>query len=233
MDSYCRTIEIDSLGRKSHISYTVGGITDMISAIVQGFILAFGLILPLGVQNMFVFNQGAAQARYVRALPVIVVASFCDTLLILLAVLGVSTAAFGIGWLKTGLLLAGIVFLLYMGWATWRSSSGTGSEDKPPEPLGPRKQIAFAFSVSLLNPHAIMDTIGVIGTSSLNYGGEEKAAFAVACIVVSWLWYFGLALAGRIVGAKDRSGRMLAGLNKFSALVMWGTAVYLMAMMFG
>ncbi|QHW33988.1 amino acid transporter [Paenibacillus rhizovicinus] len=207
----------------------------MVSAILQGFILAFGLILPLGVQNMFVFNQGAVQSRYLRTLPVILVASFCDSMLILLAVLGVSTAAFGIGWLKMSLMAAGIVFLLYMGWVTWRSSTGgkdsdSSSSEKPPEPMGTRKQIAFAFSVSLLNPHAIMDTIGVIGTSSLNYSGHAKAAFAISCIVVSWLWYLGLALAGRIVGAKDRSGRLLAGLNKFSALVMWGTAVYLTVM---
>lgn len=30
----------------------------MTEAIVHGMILAFGLILPLGVQNIFVFNQG-------------------------------------------------------------------------------------------------------------------------------------------------------------------------------
>ncbi|NBD27290.1 hypothetical protein [Paenibacillus glycinis] len=69
----------------------------------------------------------------------------------------------------------------------------------------------------------MMDTIGVIGTSTLNYDGAAKAAFAIACIAVSWLWYFALALAGRIVGAKDGSGRLQAALNKCSALVMWET----------
>ena len=108
----------------------------MASAILQGFILALGLILPLGVQNMFVFNQGAIQPGYTRALPAIIVASVCDSALILLAVLGVSTAALGIEWLKLTLMAAGIAFLLYMGWTTWNSAvSRTG--DKPPEPLGP------------------------------------------------------------------------------------------------
>ncbi|SFI37236.1 L-lysine exporter family protein LysE/ArgO [Paenibacillus sp. UNC496MF] len=203
----------------------------MVSAVIQGFVLALGLILPLGVQNMFVFNQGATQRRYVRALPAVLVASLCDTLLILLAVLGVSTAAFGIAWLKLTLMLAGIVFLLYMGRATWKSGAGTGAGGEPPAPLGPRRQAAFALSVSLLNPHALMDTIGVIGTSSLNYEGADKLAFAGICILVSWLWYFALALAGRIVGAKDRAGRLQAGLNRLSALVMWGTAAYLVYML--
>lgn len=38
-------------------------------AIVHGIILAFGLILPLGVQNVFVFSQGATQPKLIRALP--------------------------------------------------------------------------------------------------------------------------------------------------------------------
>lgn len=59
-------------------------------AIIHGIILAFGLILPLGVQNVFVFSQGAMQPSRLRALPAVLTAALCDTLLILLAVLGLS-----------------------------------------------------------------------------------------------------------------------------------------------
>lgn len=83
------------------------------------------------------------------------------------------------------------------------------------------------MSVSLLNPHAILDTIGVIGTSSLAYLGVEKLAFAVSCILVSWLWFLGLGIVGRMTGKLDQSGRFLLVLNKISAIVMWGTAVYI------
>ena len=37
----------------------------MTEAILHGIILAFGLIVPLGVQNVFVFNQGALQPTFV------------------------------------------------------------------------------------------------------------------------------------------------------------------------
>lgn len=40
--------------------------------------------------------------------------------------------------------------------------------------MSARKQIGFAMSVSLLNPHAIMDTIGVIGTNAAIYEGVDK-----------------------------------------------------------
>lgn len=199
----------------------------MLRAIVHGFVLAFGLILPLGVQNVFVFNQGAVQPRFIKTLPVIITASLCDTLLISLAVLGVSVIVLGIYWVKLALMTVGIIFLAYMGYVTWKSKPSANSTEV--NALAPKKQIVFAISVSLLNPHAIMDTIGVIGTSSLSYSGMEKVAFAIACIMVSWIWFFSLALVGKQVGKLDKSGKFIYVLNKVSAFIMWGTAIYLIS----
>ncbi|WP_089972658.1 LysE/ArgO family amino acid transporter [Lihuaxuella thermophila] len=200
----------------------------MTEAFIHGWILAFGLILPLGVQNVFVFNQGAAQKRFIDALPVVLTASLCDTLLISLAVLGVSVVVLASFWIKTVLVGAGILFLLYMGWITWKSEPLQENKTKKAGDIfTPRKQIAFAASVSLFNPHAILDTVGVIGTSSLSYNGVEKLVFSLSCILVSWLWFTGLALAGRLTGSLDPSGRTLAVISKISALIMWGSAVYI------
>lgn len=198
----------------------------MLEAIIHGFILAFGLILPLGVQNVFVFNQGVVQPNFLRAVPVIITASICDTLLISLAVLGVSVVVLDYYWLKMILLFAGIIFLLYMGFVTWKSKSEI-SEGENSGLMSPKKQVVFAMSVSLLNPHAILDTIGVIGTSSLAYGGIQKMGFAVSCILASWIWFLGLGIFGRLSGKLDKSGRFLQVLNKISAIVMWGTALYI------
>jgi L-lysine exporter family protein LysE/ArgO len=113
-----------------------------------------------------------------------------------------------------------------MGYTTWKSKPK--SEETTVQTFTYRKQVIFAASVSLLNPHAIMDTIGVIGTSSLSYTGTEKITFMVVCILVSWLWFFGLSIGGRLIGKLDQSGRFILLLNKISALIMWGTAIYLM-----
>ncbi|MDP4084334.1 MAG: LysE/ArgO family amino acid transporter [Bacillota bacterium] len=197
----------------------------MLTAAIHGFFLSLGLILPLGVQNVFVFNQGAAQGKWIKSLPVIITASLCDTFLITLAVLGVSAVVLGNKWVKIVLLGIGVLFLLYMGYMTWKSKpSGEFSEK---ESFSARKQIIFASSVSLLNPHAILDTMGVIGTSSLEYSGLEKLGFSVACIFVSWAWFFSLSIVGRLVGNVDSSGRFLIILNKISAFIMLGTAIFL------
>jgi L-lysine exporter family protein LysE/ArgO len=198
----------------------------MLEPFIHGFILALGLILPLGVQNIFVFNQGALQPRFIKALPVVITVSLCDTLLILVSVLGVSLLILGSLWIKTILIGGGFIFLIYMGWTTWNSKPNNERKEIAKK-FSLKKQVLFAVSVSLLNPHAIMDTMGVIGPSSLRYEGEEKVIFAVSCILVSWSWFLGLALIGRMSGKLDKSGSFMLVLNKISALVMWGAAVYL------
>jgi L-lysine exporter family protein LysE/ArgO len=210
-----RTLQVDS---------ELGG-PFLVEAAIHGIFLSFGLIIPLGVQNVFVFTQGAGQPKLTRALPAVITASLCDTLLILLSVQGVSLAVLTFQWVKFTLLAGGLLFLVYMGWSVWNAAPDReiGSSESMPV----KRQISFAASVSLLNPHAILDTVGVIGTSALHYSGKEKWAFALACILVSWCWFFGLALAGKLLGSLDRTGRRLRVVNKVSAFIIWSVAVYL------
>jgi len=192
---------------------------------LHGVILAFGLILPLGVQNVFIFNQGATQKSLMRALPAVLTAGISDTLLISLAVTGVSLLVFSFDLFKNLLFVVGFFFLLYMGWIMWRSKPSSNQQQT--DGLSLKQQITFAASVSLLNPHAILDTIGVIGTSSLTYSGIEKWVFTVTCILVSWVWFFGLAILGRQIGKIDTTGQFLLRLNKISAIVIWCMALYI------
>lgn len=191
---------------------------------IHGFLLAFGLILPLGVQNVFVFSQGAQQTSLVRALPATITASLSDTFLILLAVLGISAIVSEVEQLRMLLMSAGVLFLLYMSYNMWKAKPELHGNT---EGLSIKKQIIFALSVSLLNPHAILDTIGVIGTSALSYTGTEKVVFTATCIFVSWCWFIGLTLAGSIFKRLDGSGKMLGIVNKCSAIFIFLTACWL------
>jgi L-lysine exporter family protein LysE/ArgO len=195
----------------------------LIEAFIHGFILAIGLILPLGAQNVFVFNQGASQPTFLKTLPVVITAGLSDTALIVVAVLGLSVVVFEIPWIVIVVYIIGFVFLVFMGWRIWQDSS----ELKPNhEEAGVWKQVTFALSASLLNPHALLDTIGVIGTGSLIYHGTAKWGYTLACVLVSWLWFITLALTGRYLNAIDASGRFIRLLNKVSALIIWVVACY-------
>jgi L-lysine exporter family protein LysE/ArgO len=196
-------------------------------AFFHGFILSIGLILPLGVQNLFVFNQGATQISFLRALPVVIAASLCDTLLILVSVEGVSLLLLKFGFFKMILVGSGTIFLCYMGWLTWNNTR-LQSNDQSSKNFSIKQQIIFAATVSLLNPHAVLDTIGVIGTSSVNYEGNDKLLFTIACILVSWFWFFLLAALGRILGSKKWFTQGYVVINKVSAVFMWGSACYML-----
>ncbi|WP_088040868.1 LysE/ArgO family amino acid transporter [Bacillus sp. EAC] len=197
----------------------------MIQTILHATLLAFGLILPLGVQNVFIFQQGAAQKKFLHVLPVVITASVCDTILIALSVTGVSVLILASAYLKTALLSFGIIFLFYMGWQTWKSKSSSIKASQDTFTI--KRQILFAASVSLLNPHAILDTIGIIGTNSLQYEGTEKIVFALTCITVSWIWFTSLAIAGRTIGKLDQTGKIMITINKISAIIIWSISVYL------
>lgn len=194
--------------------------------LIHGMLLAFGLILPLGVQNVFIFNQGATHKKFTNALPAIITAGVCDTVLIYLAVTGVSIIVFSFEWLTVLLYLIGFFFLTYMGWVIWKDKSEV-STNQEENLFSARRQITFAVSVSLLNPHAILDTIGVIGTSSLTYTGYDKWVFTLACIVVSWIWFISLGVLGIKVGQINGNRNFLKRINQISAIIIWIMAIYM------
>ncbi len=195
------------------------------TAFAHGFILALGLILPLGPQNAFVLTQGASHARYRRAVPVVVTAALSDTLLIVAAVAGVSLMIGAVPALRSVLSLLAMAFMAWMGWNSWRArpAGDVGQIGENEWPLA--RRIRYSLSVSLLNPHAIIDTVVVIGGGAAVYPvWEEKATYAVAAILVSWLWFLFLSLAGRGIRRTSRGPRTLLWLNRASALIMWALA---------
>lgn len=195
-------------------------------AFVHGMVLALGLILPLGIQNLFIFTQGVTQPRFLRVLPAVFTAGMCDTLLILLAVQGVSVFITSFAQAKILFLGIGIIFLSYMGWLTWHTKA-INSVEQTRESSTTKQQILFTMTVSLLNPHAVLDTIGVIGTSSSAYMGNEKVWFTMACIVASWVWFLFLGVMGWKVGKKKGFTQLSGAINKISAVCMWLSALYM------
>ncbi len=195
----------------------------MFAAFISGIFLSIGLIIPLGVQNIFIFNQGATQRRLIQALPSVITASVCDSILIIIAISGVSLLALTIPWLRTTFLMLSFAFLSYMGWVTWHHCASQLRQDV--QPLSITRQCIFTMTISILNPHALIDTIGVIGTGSLQFESTAKIAYTVACIAVSCTWFFGLSLLGRFINKQDNAGTWMMFVNKLSAVIMWIVAV--------
>ncbi|MCW1262851.1 amino acid transporter, partial [Staphylococcus aureus] len=50
--------------------------------------------------------------------------------------------------------------------------------------------------------------------------GLEKILFCIATIMVSWLWFFLLAILGKVLGSIDRTGKYILFLNKISSIII-------------
>jgi len=191
--------------------------------LVQGFGLSFGLIVAIGAQNVFVLTQGA---RGNRPWLVAGVCTVCDALLISAGVGGVGRAA-SQAPLASGLLaLAGVLFLAVYGLlalnnALRGASPGLDTEAQP-TPLG--AIVLTALGVSLLNPHALLDTVVLIGGLSGRLDGAGRFSFGLGAVLASGCWFFALSLGGRLLAPVLRRPLAWRVLDALVCLTMWTLA---------
>ncbi|MEG2030213.1 MAG: LysE/ArgO family amino acid transporter [Janthinobacterium sp.] len=182
--------------------------------------------MAIGTQNAFLLKQGLKR-HYV--LTCILVCLLCDAILISAGVAGMGTFIADnpnfLLWAKAG----GATFLIAYGLraakSAWRPTAMTVSAAKAPE--GYWAVIGAALAFSLLNPHAFLDTVILLGSIGGQHEGSGRFYFAGGAIVASALWFFLLGFGARYLApvfAKPMAWRVLDGII---ALVMWAIAASL------
>jgi len=189
----------------------------------QGFALSAGLIVAIGAQNVFVLTQGARRHR-----PWLVagVCTACDALLIAAGVGGVGGLAAGRPGVSGALGLAGAAFLAVYGLralqSAWKGES-MGLDENAPKP-GLRVIILTALGVSLLNPHALLDTVVLIGGLASQLDAASRLAFGLGAATASACWFYALSLGGRVLAPVLRRPQAWRVLDALVCLTMWGLA---------
>ena len=157
--------------------------------IVSLFGLLFGLAtaLPVGVQSFVVMNQGL-RFGYPRVLFGIVTASLCDTLLIVAGAAGASVLlADADEWVPV--LLIGIAFLAIFGVLAFRAPPEEEADEV--KSVGRHfAMIAQTVGVSLFNPHAVLETVGVLGGAIAARTTENRIEFACGVVAASRVCFF-------------------------------------------
>lgn len=200
----------------------------MFEIVYLGFFLSLGLILPLGIQNLFIFHQGIAHKKITGALPAFLTASICDTILIVLSVSVGSAMTEKFPSLINIFFLLGIFYIIFIGFKLWNKKTKLRNSNTK---LEWKQQITTSLVVSIVNPHAWLDTFGVLGTQALQLAPTEKFLFATICIIVSWIWFFTLIILGRMVRVWG-TDKFLFSLNKVSAIILWAMAIKLLIPLF-
>lgn len=193
------------------------------SQYIQGVALSAGLIMAIGAQNVFVLTQGA---RGHRPWLVAGVCTACDGLLIAAGVGGVGALAGGSPGISGLLALAGAAFLTVYGLRAFRSAATGASMGLSTDTAKPtlRAIVLTALGVSLLNPHALLDTVVLIGGLSSRLTPEGRLLFGLGAVTASACWFFALSLGGRLLAPVLHRPGAWRVLDVLVGLTMWGLA---------
>ena len=160
-----------------------------LAALLQGFLISFGLILAIGAQNAFVLRQGL---RGEHVALVCFACALSDALLITAGVAGFGVVMAAAPWIDPVFRTLGIMFLVVYGLRAWYSAWQTTeatltASDKVAASWQSALLTCLAFT--WLNPHVYLDTVVLLGSVSSGFTGR-RLAFATGAILASFTFFF-------------------------------------------
>lgn len=199
-----------------------------------GMVLSMSLIMAIGPQNAHVLRMGLQRQHLWLT---VAVCALADIVLISLGVFGLAQLGGLSDKLLGALIGAGVLFLGVYGWQAFQrflkpqaaaplATANTAGQPAP-APLSQRQAILSALAFSWLNPHAWLDTAVLIGTASLAYG-QGSTVFGLGAAAGSVVWFLVLGFAAFWLGRRLNSLRIWRLLDGAVALMMWGTAGWLL-----
>ncbi len=153
----------------------------------SGLLLGFSLIMALGPQNIFLIRQGAMRQHAVLSAMTCFV---CDIILITASVVGLQDVLESHAHLRAGMVWFGAAFLLYYGVIALKKAFSTPEQEPAREiySMSRWQIIMLALGFSLLNPHAIIDSLVLIGGGSGQFPGHQHV-FLLGVLSSSLLWF--------------------------------------------
>lgn len=204
-------------------------------AFFSGLVLSLSLIMAIGPQNAHVMRMGLLRQHLWITIAVCVVT---DIVLIAVGVAGLAQ----LGGLSDKLLGAmtgagALMLMLYGGQALRRflrpAAAVPSTAPQAGQGLSRRQALGMALALSWLNPHAWLDTAVLMGSASLAYAQPDKTVFGLGAATGSLLWFCALGLAMWSLGGRLNSPRVWRALDALVALMMWGTALWLLRGLLG
>ena len=182
-------------------------------SLIEGILLGFSLLIPIGMQNMFILRQGALGKHPFAAA---FVSAVCDTILIVVGALGVGTAIATRPRIRRLTVIAGVLFIGWFGTKSWMrvfQRRALLHDDDAPETGNLKTVVIASIAFSFLNPHAILDTTILLGSVAGQITEPSlRMSFTAGACIASWIWFFGLALFARLIRPffhKPISGQIL------------------------
>lgn len=192
----------------------------------QGFGIGAGLILAIGAQNAFVLRQGLRRNRVGL---VIGLCTLCDAALIALGAAGLGTLVAGSPLLRSLATYGGAGFLIVYGAMTLKSALRPGNlvVQTADGRDSLRAIVAAALGFSILNPHAWLDTVVLLGGIAGRFPVEERAVFTGGAILASAVWFALLGAGAAWLSPVLARPAAWRAIDLAVTLVLWSIAVTL------
>ena len=190
---------------------------------LQGLLLGFSLIIAIGAQNLFVFNQGLI-GKYVM-----IVCLFCslsDALLILIGYSGLYLIIENNVILQNFIILIGFLWLLGYGVLKIREGMYFDQESNLDIQISHTnnrnlyKTILAISGITWLYPHVYLDTVFLIGSISNSVQSEKQFSFLLGAISSSFLFFFFLGYMGFKIGPLIKSPNLWKKINISLGIIM-------------
>ncbi len=165
----------------------------MVQVFLEGFLLQASLIMALGAQNLFVLESGMRRQHH---LTVSFVCFLCDLTIIMLGVMGAATLFHHFPEFKIVVGIVGIIFLLQYGIGKLRRPKEDFFVSDVLKERSLRRSILRAITFSILNPHAYLDGIVLIGGFSSKYSLLPlRLGVGMGAAFCSLIWFLVLSSA--------------------------------------
>jgi L-lysine exporter family protein LysE/ArgO len=194
----------------------------LLPILLQGIALGVSLCFTLGPQSLFVLRQGM---RGAQALQVATICSLSDVAMVLAGATGFGALLAAFPSVTTLAGWGSAALVMVYGGMQLTGALLRDRESRTVRPLAVRAAscaIAPAVAFSLLNPQVYLEMVGVVGSVAIRFAEAERAAFTIGVMLVSPLWFFGLALAGRRLAVLMRCKRTAFALDLVTASLMLG-----------
>jgi L-lysine exporter family protein LysE/ArgO len=195
-------------------------LADPLAILLQGVALGVSLCCTLGPQSAFVLRQGL-QGKAVTE--VATICSLVDLALIAAGAVGLGALLESFPSLARSASWGSAAFVFGYGLKLLADLAMAGSTARPvrAERLHARScAVATAVALSVLNPQVYLEMVGVVGSVALRFVEAERAVFALGVMLVSPLWFFGLAIAGRRLATRMGSPHLARAFDMATAAIM-------------
>ena len=183
----------------------------------QGLLIGFAFVAPIGMQNVYVFNNGLSY-KLTRAWLYTFLVWVFDALFCLAAFYGIGALITHNEVLKLFIMLVGGVLTAYIGWEIIRAANQRAltSDDNQ---ITFRQALTTAIVVSWANPQALIDGTMMLGASRGTLSVYESIFFIIGVVSASFIWDMGMTTAFNVFRHKIPD-KLLLWINLISGLIV-------------